>query len=148
MVYNSIDFNNFIEKFYTNNNREKMILHIDIDNDKTNIYDIHNLLLDLLLEGFQYIEIKNNNLIKSIETLQYYFDNIDIKIIIKNLTKKELINDSSLYINRYARIDISDMNKRIVNGQHIIVNSLNKIKTFILIDNDNNLSIEFNYIRS
>ena len=151
MDNDSIYFDDFIKKFYMNKNGEKMILQIDIDkinNNKTNsnIYDIHNLLLDLLLNGFEYIKIEQNNFIKSIETLQCFFNNIDIKIIINNHTKKDLIDDNSPYNNRYARIDISDTNKRILNGQHTNVNDLSNINTFILVDSDNNLDIRFDNI--
>jgi len=40
------------------------------------------------------------------------------------------------------------MSERIINGKHKIVNNLNEIKTFILVNDNNNLSIGFDYIKS
>lgn len=134
-MYSNINFDNFIDKFYSNYNN-KIILELNIDNSETNIYDIHNMLLDLLIKGYE----KFNTL-----DLQNYFDNIDIQLIIENLTKKDLLDDSYNYNNRYIKFNIENLDNMTINGSHQIVNNLNEINSFCLIDDNNNLKISFNY---
>ena len=131
----NINFDNFIDKFYSNSNK-KIVLELNIDNSDTNIYDIHNMLLDLLIKGYERFYTLD---------LQNYFDNIDIQLIIENLTKKELLDDLHNYGNRYIKFNIENLNNMTINGSHKIVNNLNEIDSFCLIDDNNNLKISFNY---
>ena len=134
-MYSNINFDNFINEFYSNYNN-KIILELNIDNTDTSIYDIHNMLLDLLIKGYE----RYNTL-----DLQKYFDNIDIQLKIENLTKKELLDDFYNYSNRYIKFNIENLDNMIINGSHISVNNLNEIDSFCLIDDNNNLKISFNY---
>ena len=86
MDINSIEFDKFIEEFYSNNHNNKMVLQIDIENSNessdTNIYDIHVMLLDLLIKGFERLNTLEN-LIQSIDYLQKYlithYKNLELK---------------------------------------------------------------------
>ena len=109
-----IIFNDFIDIFYSNINKNKMSLHIDfnnasdeIDNSKINIYDIHCVLLELLIAGVNNFSLNLMNdieLNEAIEKLQYFFDNINIIINIVNFSKKDIIDDDSVYESRYMKI--------------------------------------------
>ncbi len=169
MNNDSIYFDNFINKFYSNTSNTKMILQVDIENSQnsdTNIYDIHHMLLDLLIKGIErlYCSVCNDsnkpennitmgqffsdqNIIdKTITTLQHFFSNINIKINIKNLSKEKLIDESFHYLNRRFRIDINSIQKLIFNGSHQMVDNLEEINSFLLIDDINNLCISFSHI--
>ena len=139
---NSIKFDNFVNEFYQNYSNKKMVLTLDIENENDpNIYDIHVMLLELLINGFTRFNLN----LKSIDHLQRYFTNIDIKINICNYSKAELMLDNSPYYNRYIKFT-SDNATMIINGNHNIVNNLNLINSFYLVDNINNLSISFDFI--
>jgi hypothetical protein len=131
----NINFNNFINEFYSNYNNNKIILELNIDNSDTNIYDIHNMLLDLLIKGYE----KFNTL-----DLQHFFNNIDIQVNVENLTKKDLLDNQYNYINRYIKFNIDNLENMIINGSHQIVKNLKEIISFCLIDDNNNLKISFN----
>ena len=147
MDINSIEFNNFVNEFYSNKSNKKMVLTLDIENgDNPNIYDIHVMLLELLIYGFTKFNLNiNNNLDNSINYLQNYFTNIDIKINISNYSKKELILENSPYISRYIRFT-SESETMTINGSHQTVNNLNLIKSFYLVDDNYNLCINFDFI--
>ena len=148
-----IIFNDFIDIFYSNINKNKMSLHIDfnnasdeIDNSKINIYDIHCVLLELLIAGVNNFSLNLMNdieLNEAIEKLQYFFDNINIIINIINFSKKDIIDDDSVYESRYMKILSDNPDKFILNGQHIIVENLKDIKTFYLINDEINICISF-----
>lgn len=142
----NINFDTFIEHFYSNNNS-----HIDLEiniydcnTNKPTIYDLHTMLLELLINGVKRFNLDIiNNLEFSRKYLQNYFNNIDIKIIIDNLTKRDLIDDEYSYYNRYFKFTNPD--NMIINGAHKIVNELSLIKSFYLIDTNNNFSISFSH---
>ena len=142
---NTLNFEIFKDRFYQNTSNTKMMLHIDLEDniDETNIYDIHSLLLDLLMTGFNKLDIININLEESINILQRFFNNIDIHINIINYTKKDIINDESIYLNRYIKFTIENISTMLINGKHELVDNLNDIKSFFLIDDLNNLCISF-----
>ena len=75
MDINSIEFNNFVNEFYSNKSNKKMVLTLDIENgDNPNIYDIHVMLLELLIYGFTKFNLNiNNNLDNSINLLSKIF---------------------------------------------------------------------------
>ena len=144
-----MDFDKFIENFYLNYNGQKMILNVDIDNkneyEETNLYDIHTMLFDLFIAGVNKFNLDFiNNLDEAASNLQYFYNNINIKLNIIVFTKKELIMDNSLYINRYIKTDISSK-QYIINGQHQCQNDLNNIHSFYLIDDSNNICISFEH---
>jgi hypothetical protein len=159
-----INFDNFVDKFYSNVSNEKIMLEINIDQtydqsidqsfDKlfnmsdfssTTIYDIHHMLLDLIIQGISILNLDIiNNFDKSLVQLQKYFANINIKINICNWTKKDLIEDYSNYDNRYIKFE--DPSNMIINGAHQIVKDLKLIKSFFLIDTNNNFSIGFEHM--
>ncbi len=143
-----INFDKFIDEFYSNMNKNKMILQVDIENatnnSETSIYDIHCMLLDLLASGITKFNLDFiNNLEESICNLQYFFNNINISLNIISFTKKELIISGSLYENRFIKFD--DPKNLIINGQHNKVDLLEDIKTFYLINNDVNICISFEH---
>jgi len=144
---NNIVFDDFIIKFY--NTTTKINFQIDIFNDPiTTIYDIHEFLLKLLISGINLLHI---NLIPSdlpfiINLLQSYFNNINIKLIINNYSKLDIVDYDFNYSNRFLKILSDDPDKFILNGSHIKQSNLNDIFSFYLIDTDNNLSVSFNYI--
>lgn len=143
---NTLNFEIFKDRFYQNTSNTKMMLHIDLEDniDETNIYDIHSLLLDLLMTGFNKLDINVSiNLEESIKILQRFFNNIDIRINIINYTKKDIINDESIYLNHYIKFTIENINNMLINGKHELVDELNYIKSFFLIDDLNNLCISF-----
>jgi hypothetical protein len=145
MNINSIEFNTFIEEFYNNYSGNKMLITIDIENDEPNIYDLHIMLLELLIQGFiKFNHVIDDNLDIIIDNLQSFFTNINIKLNIINYSKIDLICDNSPYINRY--IKMSDIDNMIINGGHLTVNNLELIKSFFLINNEYNLCISFNFI--
>lgn len=137
-----MNFENFIEEFYKLDN--KINLELDIENNLTpTIYDLHHMLLDLIIYGVKLFNLNlTENLNESLIFLQKYFNNININIIIKNLSKKELLIDE-FYSNRYIRFEgNSDMIK---NGLHEKTNLFNEIKSYYLINDEYNLCINFNY---
>jgi len=58
----NINFDDFIYHFYSNNKNNEIVLEITIENSDANIYDIHNMLLDLLIKGYD-----------TLNTLDLYF---------------------------------------------------------------------------
>jgi len=168
MNINSIQFENFINKFYSNNSNQKMIININIDSESSNetqadpnIYDIHTMLLDLIIKGIDIFNLDIVDYNSTVEKLQPFFNNINIKIFILNYSKLELIGANSPYINRYIRISSNDQsttNQSImtinaahqsimtINAAHQIINKLIDIKSFYLIDTVNNLCISFDFI--
>jgi hypothetical protein len=143
-----INFDKFIDEFYSNMNKNKMVLQVDIENatnkSETSIYDIHCMLLDLLAAGITKFNLDFiNNLEESICNLQYFFNNINISLNIINFSKKELIMENSLYENRFIKFD--DPKNLIINGQHNQVDLLEDIKTFYLINTDVNICISFEH---
>jgi hypothetical protein len=169
-----IYFNNFIDTFYSNKNQTKMVLQIDIEsvtnnskttinnsdtttnNSETTIYDIHCMLLDLLVAGVQRLNLNfvddektiNNqysNLNKAKIILQNYFNNINIKLNIINYSKQELLHDNSPYENRYIKFTAEKSNNFIINGQHKQLDNLEDIRSFFLIDDNTNISISFTH---
>ena len=48
----NINFDDFIYHFYSNNKNNEIVLEINMKNSDANIYDIHNMLLDLLIKGY------------------------------------------------------------------------------------------------
>ena len=141
-----VNFDNFVNKFYSNKSNNKIMLEINIsDNTSTTIYDIHQMLLDLIIQGISILNLDIiNNFDKSLDQLQKYFANINIKINICNWTKKDLIEDYSNYDNRYIKFE--DPSNMIINGAHQIVKDLKLIKSFFLIDTNNNFSIGFEHM--
>ncbi len=145
-----MDFDNFIENFYSNYDEKKMILQVDIDKNsangstETNLYDIHCLLFDLFIAGIEKFELDfANNLDEAASNLQYFFNNINIKLNITSFTKKELIMENSLYENRFIKTDSSK--KYVLNGQHKCVDKLHGINSFHLIDDSANICIGFEH---
>ena len=144
-----INFDDFINNFYSNTSHNKIIFNINIENatndTPTTIYDIHMMLLDLLIKGIQILnlDILGNNYEKSLNILQKYFSNINIKININNFTKKDLIETYSEYSNRFIKFE--DPSNMIINGTHEQETDLSNIKSFYLINLTNNLSISFKY---
>jgi hypothetical protein len=152
MNINSIQFENFVNKFYLNDSNEKMILNIDVEsendnNSEPNIYDIHTMLLDLVIKGIEIFNLDICDYEQIIRRLVPYFLNIDIKIYINNYSKLDLLNIDSLYINRYIRISPDNNLLMTINGSHQIVNQLNMIRSFCLIDSSINLCIYFDFIK-
>jgi hypothetical protein len=148
MINSEINFNNFIDEFYSNMNQIKMVLQVDIENatitTDTTIYDIHCMLLDLFTAGIRKLNLDFiNNLEESIRNLQYFFNNINIQLNIISFTKKELIMENSLYENRFIKFE--DPANLIINGQYIQVEDLENIKSFYLINNDINICISFEH---
>ena len=164
MNNSSINFNNFINEFYTNYNNKHMIIELLTDNQdnptETTIYDVHTLLLELLLAAPSFINKSisdercnidfTNNLDNSIKLLQFFFDNIKITVSIVKYTISELVNTdiAKLYENRYMRFDSN--NNFIINGSHkSISNNLEDIYSFY-IDNSNssnNTYLSFCFIK-
>lgn len=136
----NIDFEEFKHQFYLNNCNK---IPFSVDNDP-NIYDIHHLLLDLLIYGIELLNLDiYNQHIESLEILQKFYNNINIIININNFSKYNLI-DNELYPNRYMKFDTP--NNMIINGSHNTVNELSKINSFYLIDDKHNFCINFSYI--
>jgi hypothetical protein len=148
MNINSIQFDNFITEFYSNNSNKKMIINLGIESDneiEPNIYDIHTMLLDLIIKGCEIFNLNVSDYNICINKLQPYFLNINIRMHINNYSKLELIKEDSPYINRYIRIS-NDNLLMTINGAHKIVNTLFNIKSFYLIDSNCNLCISFDFI--
>ena len=136
-----ITFEDFIHKFYTLDS--KISLELYIENDCTNIYDIHIMLLDLLIYGVEHFNLNIiDNLDKSIDLLQSYYDNINIKINIKNYMLSEFIN-SNIYDNRYIRFNHEK--KYIINSSHNKQTILNNIYSIYNINKDVNYLISFSW---
>jgi hypothetical protein len=150
-----IKFDDFIDEFFSNMNKQKMVLHIDIENktnktNKTNTttYDIHCMLLDLFIAGIYKFKLKfltESDLYTSLDNLQYFFNNINIKLNIINFSKKELIKDNSPYENRFIKFTIKNPNELIINAQHNKADELEEINSFFLIDDNTNLCISFEH---
>jgi hypothetical protein len=86
------------------------------------------------------------NLDESASKLQYYYNNINIKLDITSLTKKELIMKESLYENRFIKTCSNDIDKQyVLNGQHTYVDDLSEIYSFYLIDDSNNIRVSFEH---
>ena len=144
-----IDFEKFIDEFYSNMNQTKIVLQVDIINatkeSNTNIYDIHCMLLDLFVAGITKfnLDFHQMNLEESICNLQYFFNNINIQLNIMSFTKQELILINSPYENRFVKfIKPTDF---IINVQHKQLDNLEDIKSFYLINDDTNISISFEH---
>ena len=148
MNINSIQFENFINQFYSNNSNQKMVLTLDVDNSSDpNIYDIHTMLLDLLCKGIERFNLNiYNNLQLSINQLQIFFTNINIQIDVQNYSKHDLIANSDLYSNRYIKFTAENPSLMVINGTHKIADNLLQIKSFYLINDTYNLCISFNFI--
>jgi len=151
MNINSIQFENFINEFYSNNYNQKMVLTLDVENSSDpNIYDIHTMLLDLLIKGIEIFNLNiYNELSRSINQLQIFFTNINIQINVINYSKLDLVNSLSihrLYSNRYIKFTIENPSIMVINATHQIVDSMQQIKSFFLIDDTFNLCIGFNFI--
>ena len=149
-----MDFDQFIENFYSNNDEKKMVLQVDIDKKsasdgsaETNLYDIHCMLFDLFIAGIDKLKLDFvKNLDESASKLQYYYNNINIKLDITSLTKKELIMKESLYENRFIKTCSNDIDKQyVLNGQHTYVDDLSEIYSFYLIDDSNNIRVSFEH---
>ena len=140
--------------------KKKMVLHVDIENntDKTDTsnYDIHCMLLDLFVAGIDKFDLKFvnesntesndiTNLYRSLGNLQYFFNNINIKLNIINFSKKELIKENSPYETRFIKFIIENPHKFIINGNHKKVEDLDDINSFFLIDDNTNLCISFEH---
>jgi hypothetical protein len=135
-----IEFDIFIEKFFTNKNNTKMVLELMSDtNDDTTIYDIHVMLLQIFFIGITKYEIP-------FDQIQNYYNNINIKLYVENYSIKDLINDNSNYGNRFIRID--QKMEMIKNGSHdtSLINELKDIKSFYTNNNEQNLRIYFDHI--
>jgi hypothetical protein len=142
MINSEINFDNFINEFYLNTKKIKMVLQVDIVNSETSIYDIHCMLLDLLVTGIQRFNLDfYNNLEESISNLQYFFNNINIQLNITCFTKKELIIENSSYNNRFVKFE--NQQKFLINSQHKQVENLEDINSFYLINDDINICINF-----
>ena len=148
MNINSIQFENFILQFYSNNSNQKMVLTLDVENSSDpNIYDIHMMLLDLLIKGIERFNLNiYNNLQRSINQLQTFFTNINIQIDVINYSKLDLITDNKLYSNRYIKFTIENPLTMVIYGTHQIVDNMRLIRSFYLIDDAYNLCISFNFI--
>ena len=145
-----INFDDFVERFYANNTGEKMAFQLTIeDDDDTTLYDIHEMLLELFLKGLYLNNLPisdPSSLLRSLNQIQTYFNNIQVKINIKTYSIKELMSDSVGYLNRYLRImPGSDFLK---NGQHNSdnVSNIGDIYSFFMINNDHNIKISFDHL--
>ena len=146
-----MEFHKFTEIFYSNNNNNNLILQFNTINNHdectTTIYDIHSILIDLLIFGINKL---NLNIIhdysNSINILQKYFNKINILLNFNKLTIKDLI-DNEKYENRYMRLNINS-NKFIINAKHNIdiINKITDIDSFLLHNDDFNLLINFKYL--
>jgi len=152
MENQGIDFDDFINEFYSNMDKKKMVLHVDIENNTnktdTSNYDIHCMLLDLFVAGIDKFDLKfltKSNLYRSLGNLQYFFNNINIKLNIINFSKKELIKENSPYETRFIKFIIENPHKFIINGNHKKVEELEEINSFFLIDDNTNLCISFEH---
>jgi len=135
-----IEFDIFIEKFFTNKNNTKMVLELMSDtNDDTTIYDIHVMLLQIFFIGITKYQI-------TFDQIQNYYNNINIKLYIENYSIKDLINDNSNYGNRFIRIN--PQMEMIKNGSHdtSLINELKDVKSFYTNNNEQNLRIYFDHI--
>jgi len=135
-----IEFDIFIEKFFTNTNNTKMVLElISESDDNTTIHDIHVMLLQIFFIGITKYAVPFNE-------IQNYYNNINIKLYIENYSIKDLIEDKSNYGNRFIRIN--QQMEMIKNGSHDIslINELKDIKSFYTNDNQNNICIYFDHI--
>ena len=152
MNINSIQFENFINKFYQNDSNQKMILNIDVESSsetesEPNIYDIHTMLLDLIIKGINRFNLQISNYQQIINKLTPYFTNINIRFNLENYSKLELLNEDLAYNNRYIRISINDDILMTINGMHQIQSQLIDIRSFYLIDSNINLCIYFDFIK-
>lgn len=138
----NIDFEDFIKKFYELDS--KIYIELDIKENDSNIYDIHTMLLDLLIYGVEFLNLNIiNNLDDSIMILQKYFNNINIKININVYKLLDFINND-IYDNRYIRFD--NNKKYIINGKHVTKLTLDKINSIYLYNDLNNFNISFSWI--
>ena len=145
-----IDFDDFVQEFYSNETGIKMAFQLSIEDDNdTTVFDIHEMLLELFIKGLYMKNLSisyNKALGESINKLQKYFNNIQVKIIIQTYTIGELLSDSSEYNNRYLRImPGSDFVK---NGQldENLIDEISDIKSFFMIDNNLNIKISFDHL--
>lgn len=150
MDINLVQFENFINDFYSNHSNQKIVLSLDVENaTDPNIYDIHTMLLDLLIKGIEKFNLNiYSDLEYSINQLQIFFTNINIKIDINNYSKSDLVNNllaNKLYSNRYIKFTVENPTL-VINGTHQIVDNMQQIKSFYLINDNYNLCISFNFI--
>jgi hypothetical protein len=150
MINVNVDFDNFIERFYSSISDNKIIFELNIDsNDSSTIYDVHIMLLELFIKGLNMFNLNiYTYLDNTIIHLQKYYSNINIGIQINTFTKNELLNDDNRYANRYMRIN-SDCSF-IKNGSHNnkLITDLSQIESFFTFDNNFNLRISFSHIIS
>ncbi len=151
MDINSIRFENFINEFYSNSSNNKMVLTLDVENSTDpNFYDIHTMLLDLLIKGIERYNLNIcDNLEQSISKLQIFFTNINIKINVNNYSKSIIVNNkliNKLYSNRYIKFNIENPTTMLINGAHQIADKIDDITSFFLINDIYNISISFNFI--
>ncbi len=158
---NCIDLNKFIKKFYEINEQTDIFLEVltmDKSNPETNIYDIHHILINILVAGLKNCNLTNVKYIEvAISLLQKYFSNIKINIIFEKKTISDILSSKVDYYNqRYARIDlqkiidadykITDKDYIVLNGQHQNVNELSEIHTFINIGDEIFYKLSFDHM--
>lgn len=140
------DFDQFARYFYDNTS-QKIAFSLSIfDDSVTNIYDIHTMLLDLIIYGFDYLrlQIDCTNYKDITATLQQYFNKINIKLITNNYNSDELTPLNIYYMDRYIKLYSPE--KFLINGAHKKVDTLKEIGSFYLINYDTNISINFDYM--
>jgi len=150
----NINLDDFIQEFYKTINKRHIVLEIlNTNSSDINIYDVHHILLNLIIAGFKICNLTDFNHIElAFSLLQKYFDNIKIIINFQKMTISDILNSPvEVYDQRYARIDLkkiyetSEENYIILNGKHINVNELGDINTFISTDDQIFYSISFDH---
>lgn len=144
MIQN-IDFNEFANQLYSESNN-KIAIQVDIeDGSESNIYDIHMMLIDLIIFGLHYFSLNLNeqNYEEIIHYLQKFFNKINIKILVQKYTEQELDIFNNDYVNRFMKLYKSE--QIILNGAHKKVSSLKDIKSFYIENNYFNLSFYFEF---
>lgn len=142
-----IKFDDFIQSFYSNWNKTPIVLQIDIEgatsDSNTSIYDIHQMLIDLFVNGIDIYNLQmESNWQNAIALLQFFYNNINIKINVQNFTRVELEYNLSYY-NRYMKF--MNTSNILINSGHLNVECLEKINSFYLISDSVNLCISFEH---
>lgn len=146
---NNLDIlNNFIDKLYSNNNNENLVLELDnyINQNKINIYELYNILLEVFIKGINILQI---SIIYNpqIDVIQYYFNKIKIKINFISCSIQDITNNyNNFYSNRLHRTNTISMNSLILNGTHVYTNNLSDIRTFFSPYSDIHFCVSFSYI--
>ncbi len=137
-----IDFDDFINQFYNNTDNKK--LGFSIDDEDSNLYDVFHMLLDLFIAGIDIFNLDiYNSYFDTLQKLQSYFNNINIKVNVSNFSKRELTT-SNLYENRYIRFESLDL--MTINAAHKPVDQISEIRAFYLKNDTYNFCISFSQI--